>query len=135
MLWSRSSDASPVLLKPSLPVQSHRRHTRKCAEGDLGEDESFYFRGPKQHLNLRAQNLMMFIQIAEGIDEKTWEYHRRAGDYSAWFRKVIKDPELAREASIAETNATLDASGSRCQILQLVSKRYTAPAQAQKNRS
>ena len=35
--------------------QHLRRHTRKYAEGELGEDRSFYFRGPNGGLNLRAQ--------------------------------------------------------------------------------
>jgi hypothetical protein len=28
---------------------------------------------------------MIFLQIADGIDDATWEHHLRAGDYSAWF--------------------------------------------------
>ena len=35
------------------PQQQMRRHTRKYAEGELGEDRSFYFRGPDGRLNLR----------------------------------------------------------------------------------
>ena len=38
-------------------------------------------------MNLRAQNLMIFLQIAEGIDDRTWEHHLRKGDYSEWFRR------------------------------------------------
>jgi len=50
------------------PRQHLRRHTRKYAEGELDEDRSFYFRGPEGRLNLRAQNLALFLQIAEGVD-------------------------------------------------------------------
>ena len=53
------------------PRQHLRRHTRKYAEGELGEDRSFYFRGPDGGLNLRAQNLRLFLQIAEGVDDTT----------------------------------------------------------------
>ena len=64
------------------PRQHLRRHTRKYAEGELDEDRSFYFRGTQGRLNLRAQNLALFLQIAEGVDDPTWLHHLRAGDYS-----------------------------------------------------
>ena len=54
------------------PRQERRRHTRKYAEGELGPDRSFYFRGPESALNLRAQNLSIFVQMAEGVDDATW---------------------------------------------------------------
>jgi hypothetical protein len=38
---------------------------------------------------------MLFVQIAEGIDDRTWMHHLKQGDYSAWFREIIKDRELA----------------------------------------
>lgn len=43
-----------------------RRHLRKYAEGDLGADRSFYFPGRDGKLNLKAQNLIAFMQIADG---------------------------------------------------------------------
>lgn len=115
-------------LKAIKPRQLHDRHARKYAEGELGEDISFYFRGAENKLNLRAQNLMLFGQIAEGVDAETWEHHRRAREYSAWFRDVIKDDELAREAADIEADARLDADESRKRILAAISRRYTAPA-------
>ncbi len=36
-------------------------------------------------MNLKAQNLMIFLQIAEGIDDVTWMHHLRKKDYSDWF--------------------------------------------------
>ena len=48
---------------------------RNYTQGELGKDRSFYFRGPQQKLNLRAHNLMVFVQIAEGLDDETWLYH------------------------------------------------------------
>ena len=112
------------------PRQARKRHTRKYAAGDLGEVESFYFRGPDGALNLRAQNLMIFSQIAEGLDDRTWEHHRRAHDYSDWFRDVIKDPDLASEAAAIELDPNLDADQSRSKIVEAVARRYTAPASA-----
>jgi hypothetical protein len=39
---------------------------------------------------------MLFLQIAKGVDDRTWEHHLKAGHYSEWFRDVIKDAELAQ---------------------------------------
>ena len=44
------------------------RHLRKYAEGDLRWN-SLYFRGPADHQKLKAHNLLVFCQIAQGIDE------------------------------------------------------------------
>ena len=81
---------------------------RKYAEGDLGEDKSFYFRGPEGKLNLRAQNLLLFIQLAEGVDDDTWLHHLRQGDYARWFRDAIKDDALADEAARIEEQPSIE---------------------------
>lgn len=129
LFWTVGSKA-PRAVRAERPRQAHKRHTRKYAEGDLGGDLSFYFRGPDQALNLRAQNLMIFLQIADGIDDATWEHHLRAGDYSAWFRNVIKDDEMAREAAEIEADKSLSPDESRKRLREIVSRRYTAPAKA-----
>src|SRR5690606_31029922 len=84
------------------PTSEHRRHTRKNAEGNLPPERSFYFRGKNAQLNLRAHNLLRFLELAEGVDTETWDFHFRRGDYSRWFREGIKDPELADEAELVE---------------------------------
>jgi hydroxymethylpyrimidine pyrophosphatase-like HAD family hydrolase len=112
------------------PKGEHRRHIRKYAEGELGDDRSFYFRGPEKKLNLRAQNLMIFLQIAAGVDDETWLHHLREGDYSRWFEEAIKDPDLAKEARSVEGDESLDAATSRERISEMVTRRYTAPAKA-----
>ena len=129
LFWTVGSK-TPRAVRAERPRQAHKRHTRKYAEGDLGRDLSFYFRGPDQALNLRAQNLMIFLQIAEGIDDATWEHHLRAGDYSAWFRSVIKDDAMAQEAAEIEADKSLGAHESRKRLREIVSHRYTAPAKA-----
>lgn len=118
----------PYAVQAIKPQQHRNRHVRKYAEGELGEDISFYFRGPDNRLNLRAHNLVMFAQLAEGVDTQTWEHHRHAGDYSKWFRNVIKDEALAAEAAEIEADVGLDAEQSRIRILASISRRYTAPA-------
>lgn len=131
LLWNRLSKqpARIVSVKPTHMV--HQRHTRKYAQGNLGEDKSFYFRGPTGALKLRAQNLMLFLQIAEGVDDATWLHHLRAGDYSAWIRKAIKDDQLADEVAAAERDTKLATLGSKACVMDAISRRYTAPAQAE----
>src|SRR5712671_79069 len=112
------------------PKDKQKRHVRKYAEGELGEDKSFYFRGPEGALNLRAQNLSTFLQLANGVDDKTWLHHLRAGAYSQWFRDAIKDNELASEAVPIEQDHSLTAAESRARIRDIVERRYTAPAKS-----
>ncbi len=113
--------AEPLRLEPG--KAQHRRHRRKYARGDLA-DEAFVFRGPEGKLKLRAQNLSVFLQMAEGVDEETWMHHLRQRDYSRWFRTVIKDEGLAAEAERIETEAGND---SRRRIREAIEERYTTP--------
>ena len=66
---------APRAIPGVAPRDERRRHRRKYAEGELPPDRSFYFRGPKGALNLRAQNLKIFLQVADGVDEATWSHH------------------------------------------------------------
>jgi hydroxymethylpyrimidine pyrophosphatase-like HAD family hydrolase len=127
LFWSREKGGPPTSLTVEGPKQARKRHTRKYAEGDLGDDASFYFRGADGRLNLKAQNLQLFLQIADGLDDATWEHHRRLGDYSQWFRTRIKDPGLADEAAAIEVDGC-DAQESRRRVRDAVARRYTAPA-------
>ena len=78
--WWRHPERAPVRFRSIPPRAERRRHLRKYAEGELG-DSSFYFRGPEGKLNLRAQNLQIFLQMADGVDDETWIWHLRNGDY------------------------------------------------------
>jgi hypothetical protein len=100
---------------------------RKYAEGDLGEDRSFVFRGPKGALKLRAQNLAVFVHIAEGVDDETWMHHLRRSDYSGWMQSAIKDQTLSEEVHRVEMDETLSPEGSRRRIRELIDRRYTLP--------
>jgi len=115
-------------LKFRLAQAERRRHRRNYAIGELGPENSFYFRGPHDTLNLRAQNLSTFLQLAEGIDDETWNYHLSRGDYSRWFREAIKDDELADDAAQYERPDALSPRESREGIKGAVERRYTAPA-------
>jgi hydroxymethylpyrimidine pyrophosphatase-like HAD family hydrolase len=77
---------------------------------------------------LEVQNLALFVQIADGLDDETWLYHLRVGDYSAWFRDAIKDAELAEEAAAIERDPADRADESRERIRRAIDARYTLPA-------
>ena len=127
LFWEPRSNATPRAVKIDKPIQAHKRHVRKYVEGDLGAERSFYFKGAKGALNLRAQNLALFMQIAEGVDDETWRFHRSAGDYSAWFRDAVRDSGLAEEAAQIEKDQALDAAASRKEIAAAIRRRFAAP--------
>jgi len=130
LVWWRYGDTGPFRLHPAQSHTQRRRHRRKYAEGELEPERSFYFRGPDGKLNLRAQNLILFQQLADGVDDATWLYHLRQGDYSRWFRESIKDEALATEAEAIESAAELSASESRAGIKAAIERRYTLPSTA-----
>ncbi len=103
-----------------------RRHRRKYAEGKLGEDTSFYFTGPEGKLKLRAHNLILFLDLADGVDAETWAWHRERGDYSAWLRDSVKDEDLAGEVAAIEADGS-EPDTARAAIRAAVEQRYTAP--------
>jgi HAD superfamily hydrolase (TIGR01484 family) len=102
-----------------------KRHMRNYAQGELSPDQSFYFRGPEQKLNLKAHNLTMFLQLADGVDDETWTFHLRQGDYTKWFREMIKDEGLASEVAPYERDESLDPRESRAKIKAAIERRYT----------
>jgi hydroxymethylpyrimidine pyrophosphatase-like HAD family hydrolase len=126
LVWTPWAPEAPLQIQTIAPRAAHRRHIRKYAEGELPEERSFYFRGRDGRLNLRAQNLLLFVQIADGVDDETWLHHLERGDYSRWFAEKIKDAELARQAATVE-RAGLSARESRDRIRALIGERYTAP--------
>lgn len=128
IVWPFTDSAPPTCVRIEPAKAELQRHKRKYATGELGEDKSFYFRGPEGKLNLRAQNLKMFAQIAEGIDDQTWLHHLRNSDYSEWLRNAVKDAAIASEVAEVEKNERLPPGESRNQILEAIRRRYTAPA-------
>ena len=128
VFWSRQSKEQPVKFSVAPSEREHVRHSRKYASADLTPDRSFYFRGPEGKLNLRAQNLMTFVQLLQGVDDETWLHHLRQGEYSQWFRENIKSEELADAAAAIEENQSLNAAESRRRIKEEIEERYTLPA-------
>jgi HAD superfamily hydrolase (TIGR01484 family) len=127
VLWRCKTGDPPIWFRSIPPRGERRRHVRKYAHGELAPERSFYFRGPDGALHLRAQNLELFLQIGDGVDEPTWMYHLSEGDYSQWFRERIKDEETAAEVRQVELEPGITAEESRRRIREIVERRYTAP--------
>jgi HAD superfamily hydrolase (TIGR01484 family) len=130
ILWHTGSREKPRRLKIAPSHTERRRHTRKYAEGELPPEHSFYFRGPQNKLKLRAYNLILFLQMADGVDEDTWLHHLKRGDYSEWIRHAIKDDGLADQIRAVEQNDSLPAEESLRAIRAAIEQRYTLPATA-----
>jgi hypothetical protein len=128
LLFLCEAERPPRRFRVVPPKGERQRHVRKYAEGKLGDDKSFYFRGPDGRLNLRAHNLELFVQMAEGVDDETWLHHLCAGDYSRWFREAIKDDELGAAVAGIEAQPHPDAAESRKRIREAIEKRYTGSA-------
>ena len=124
--WFPRSGKPPFSMRIISSRVERIRHLRKYAEGNL-RDRSFYFRGPEGRHNLKAQNLVIFAQIAEGIDEETWLFHLHNGDYSTWFREAVKDPYLADQTERIEHRRDLQPAETRGLIVSFIEGRYTLP--------
>jgi hydroxymethylpyrimidine pyrophosphatase-like HAD family hydrolase/energy-coupling factor transporter ATP-binding protein EcfA2 len=128
LVWKPASGVGPETMQIASTEGEQRRHRRKYAEGELPPDRSFYFRGPHGLLNLRAQNLILFRQVADGVDDATWLYHLREGDYSRWMETAIKDQLLVEVVRRIEQECSLTAQESRQRIAHAIEERYTLPA-------
>lgn len=126
--WMFGREEGPKTVVISSPKIELKRHRRKYASGELGEDKSFYFRGPENKLNLRAQNLNLFIQLAKGVDDDTWLFHLQNHDYSKWVRESIKDAALANEIRDVEDGNSVSMQDSKERIIKILEQHYTAPA-------
>lgn len=124
--WQQHEKQAPFWFRSNQPRAEHRRHRRKYIEGELGPDKSFFFRGAHGQFKLRAQNLLAFIQMAEGIDDETWEFHLHRGDYAQWFRNSIKDEQLAQDTNTI-ASLTLSPKESRSLMKQKIKEAYTLP--------
>jgi hypothetical protein len=123
-LWQREG-RHLSLFRVRKPEAELRRHRRKYAEGQLEPEQHFRFRGPEEKLNLRAPNLAQFLELAEGVDDDTWLFHLKQGDYSRWFREVIKDRALAERAREIEREGAPAADRTRAAIRAAIAERYT----------
>lgn len=124
--WFVHSGEDPFSMRVIRGQAERIRHHRKYAEGDVRYN-SFYFRGPSGKHNLKAQNLNVFCQIAEGIGEETWMFHLRRNDYSRWMRDVIRNRDLAAAVEDIERRGDLGPAQTRALVCAAVEARYTLP--------
>ena len=67
--WARrGGEVLQFRVAPSEAV--HARRSRKYANRPVKPDRGFFFRRPHGKLNLRAQNLMIFLQLMDGVDDE-----------------------------------------------------------------
>jgi hypothetical protein len=122
-IWDRDSLRPPYKIRFHLPRQLQQRHKKKYAQGDMG-DNSFVFTGLGNRLCLKANNLMLFMHIAEGIDTDTWLFHLHRKDFTNWFRHAVHDEELARVGEEAES--IKNPGASKKHIVDFIAQKYTA---------
>jgi HAD superfamily hydrolase (TIGR01484 family) len=128
LLWSKSTKAAPKVIRIEPSHTERKRHLRKYAEGSLPEERSFYFRGPQGKLRLRAPNLILFMDLADGVDDETWLFHLKRHEVSQWLRKGIRDESIANEVAAIEQEPRIDPNEARRKIRELIEARYTLPA-------
>ena len=54
-------------------------------------------------ISARAVSSVQYPCSTEGVDEETWVYHLKRGDYARWFRDKIQDQELDRRNRTTST--------------------------------
>ncbi|AOE60635.1 HAD-IIB family hydrolase [Pseudomonas corrugata] len=119
-LWELRKGNEVVQMTPQQPQQKHHRHSGKYAVGDVGDWHAFYF----PSLDQRASNLAEFLSSLARLDDGAFCQHREAGDFSNWFREVIRDDVLANETHLLETDASVASQDALARIARLVQARY-----------
>ena len=128
LAWMPLEESAPCRFVVRASEAERRQTRRRSIEAALPEAESFYFRGPEGKLNLRAQSLPLFLQMAIGVDDETWLFHLHRGDYSRWLRDGLDEPALAEQVAAVEAAGGTDAVGSRAQVRAIL-ERFAASAQ------
>jgi hypothetical protein len=112
LLWQRRTAEGPVRLQTIPTRTAHRRHRRKYAQGAVGY----------------APNLARFLEIADQAGDVVWLFHLCRGDYENWFRRVIKDDDLAEEGSrIAVAIDFRTPAEARNLVHRAIVRRYAGP--------
>ncbi len=119
-LWNLREGEEVVPLDQVQPNQKHHRHSGKYVSGDVGAWHSFNF----PTLGKSASNLTEFLSSSTQLQDLVLREHMNAGDFSNWFRKVIRDDVLANKTHLIETDRTLAPKNALEQITRLVQSRY-----------
>lgn len=119
-LWNLDEGDNVVLLEPVQPAQRHYRHSGKYVTGNVGPWHAFYFPALAQ----RAENLTQFILLAKRLDDAALRRHLEAGDFTNWFRHVIRDDVLANKTHLIEVDPLLEPREALRHLEALVRSRY-----------
>lgn len=119
-LWDLRNDKEVVLLNQLRPTQKHHRHSGKYVAGDVGAWHAFRF----STLCQSASNLTEFLSLSTRLEDTALRGYMNAGDFSKWFREIIRDDVLANKTHQVETDATLAPNEALKQISHLVHSRY-----------
>ncbi|MBU1312541.1 MAG: Cof-type HAD-IIB family hydrolase [Alphaproteobacteria bacterium] len=130
LLWRPLEGKGVEMLTVRAPKKPHFRHGGKYAVGDVGHERGFYF--DMGGFGRVARNLSQFLEIANHVDDRTWEQHLRNGDFTRWFEHVIRDEGLAR-ASQQASSADISPAASRHAIHQAILGRYKITADAERD--
>jgi hypothetical protein len=76
-----------VRLEPSR--SEHHRLKRKYAEGELSTERSFYFRGPRSEMNLRAQDALGDEEMADQIESIEQDVKLQENDHRERVKQAI----------------------------------------------
>ncbi|WP_409318276.1 HAD-IIB family hydrolase [Pseudomonas sp. KCJK9016] len=119
-LWSLHDDDEVYLIDQMQPHQKHHRHSGKYVAGNVGAWRSFHFPA----LGRSAANLTEFLSCLTQIEEPALREHLDAGDFSNWFRKVIRDDVLANKTRLIEMDKSIVLKKAMEQIRRIVQSRY-----------
>ena len=126
VMWARHEAASPVQFRTMPPRVERQRHVRKYMEGELGQESSFYFRGPEgsicgRRISWSSYSLPRELTMQPGciicIREITHTGSALSLKIRTWPKKLSK---LASAKTFPPE--------SRALVKTAIEKRYTAPA-------
>ena len=119
-LWNVRKGEQVLLLDQVQPDQKHHRHSGKYVSGNVGAWHAFHF----PTLGKSAANLTEFLSLSMQLSDVALGEHMKAGDFSSWFRHVIRDDVLANKTRLIETDSTLPPNKALEQIKLWVQSRY-----------
>ena len=125
--WWITSGDDPFRIIPAGCDLEHRRHHRKYAEGDMGPERSFYFRGPDGATSLQAGSVAAFLELASSVSDESWMFHLERHDFSTWISGSIGAPDLAAEVAVVEGDNRLSPEKSKVSIRKLLDEYFAPP--------
>jgi hypothetical protein len=91
------------------------------------DENAFYFyKRLHYYLDVRARNLVEFLEKLRTIDPDSIRFHISRGDFGNWFLTTLEDNNLARKVlNIASENSFISDENLRLQLENIVRSRIT----------